>query len=70
MPTAALPTQAAGMRPPAPAGDDDGVGHADITALLQRHRWNISHAAEALGISRNTLYRRMHRLGILAPRTK
>jgi transcriptional regulator of acetoin/glycerol metabolism len=46
------------------------VGHADISALLQRHRWNISHAAEDLGISRNTLYRRMHRLGILTPRTK
>ena len=54
----------------APAGDDDGLGHDNLTALLQRHRWNISHAAEAQGISRNTLYRRMHRLGILTPRTK
>ncbi len=64
------PRQVAGMRPATSDGDDDGVGHADISALLQRHRWNISHAAEDLGISRNTLYRRMHRLGILTPRTK
>ena len=68
--SATAPGQVAGMRPATSDGDDDGVGHADISALLQRHRWNISHAAEDLGISRNTLYRRMHRLGILTPRTK
>jgi transcriptional regulator of acetoin/glycerol metabolism len=45
-------------------------GSAQILALLQQHRWNISHAAQALGVSRNTLYRRMHRLGILTPRSK
>lgn len=52
-----------------PAEGDDAV-HSEIMTLLQYHRWNISHAADALGISRNTLYRRMHRLGILTPRTK
>jgi transcriptional regulator of acetoin/glycerol metabolism len=31
---------------------------------LKALRWNISHVAKALGISRNTLYRRMHRVRI------
>lgn len=52
------------------AGGSDTSVQAEIMTMLQRHRWNISHAAESLGISRNTLYRRMHRLGILTPRTK
>ena len=43
-------------------------GYHDMTALLQRHRWNISHAAADLGVSRNTLYRHMHRLGIRTTR--
>ncbi len=64
---AAMPGEATGIRPSRSAGDED---HADISALLRRHRWNISRAAEDLGISRNTLYRRMDRLGIPTPRTK
>ncbi|MCI1192558.1 sigma-54-dependent Fis family transcriptional regulator [Calidifontimicrobium sp. SYSU G02091] len=36
--------------------------------LLEAQRWNVSHVAKRLGVSRNTLYRRMHRLHIpLAP---
>ena len=62
--SAALPAPLAG-----PAADGE-PGVAEIMALLQHHRWNISHAAEALGVSRNTLYRRMHRLGILTPRSR
>ncbi len=32
--------------------------------LLEAQRWNVSHVAKSLGVSRNTLYRRMHRLHI------
>ena len=60
-----LPSQA-----DASAVDDDPQAKTEIMALLQRHRWNVSHAAESLDVSRNTLYRRMHRLGILTPRAK
>ena len=35
-----------------------------VLSLLDRHRWNISNVAKVLGISRNTLYRKMHRLHI------
>ena len=31
---------------------------------LEGQRWNVSHVAKSLGISRNTLYRRMHKLCI------
>lgn len=37
---------------------------AEIIAALQRQRWNVRHTAVDLGISRNTLYRRMHRYKI------
>jgi transcriptional regulator of acetoin/glycerol metabolism len=35
-----------------------------LRAQLEALRWNVSHVAKALGISRNTLYRRMHKLCI------
>jgi transcriptional regulator with PAS, ATPase and Fis domain len=35
-----------------------------LRQLLDDHHWHISNAAKALGIGRNTLYRRMSRLGI------
>ncbi|CAG4923850.1 sigma-54-dependent Fis family transcriptional regulator [Paraburkholderia gardini] len=35
-----------------------------VLALLDEHRWNVSNVAKGLGISRNTLYRKMHRLQI------
>ena len=35
-----------------------------MLSLLDEHRWNVSNVAKALGISRNTLYRKMHRLHI------
>ncbi len=38
----------------------DGVALVAITHALDRHRGNISAAARELGISRNTLYRRMN----------
>jgi transcriptional regulator of acetoin/glycerol metabolism len=35
-----------------------------VLSLLDEHRWNVSNVAKALGISRNTLYRKMRRLHI------
>ena len=35
-----------------------------LLETLEAQRWNVSHVAKVLDISRNTLYRRMHRLCI------
>ncbi|GLU32689.1 sigma-54-dependent Fis family transcriptional regulator [Trinickia caryophylli] len=35
-----------------------------VLSMLDEYRWNVSNVAKALGISRNTLYRKMHRLHI------
>jgi len=37
---------------------------AVLLGLLEEQRWNISNVAKALDVSRNTLYRRLHRLRI------
>ncbi len=36
----------------------------DLLDLLESHRWNVSQVAKDLAVSRNTLYRRMHKLHI------
>ena len=33
-----------------------------LLSRLEQHRWNVSRVAKSLGVSRNTLYRRLHRL--------
>jgi transcriptional regulator of acetoin/glycerol metabolism len=35
-----------------------------IKKALARHSGNVSHAAEALGLSRSALYRRLQRFGL------
>jgi transcriptional regulator of acetoin/glycerol metabolism len=35
-----------------------------LLQLLQQHRWNVSNVAKALDVSRNTLYRKLHKLHI------
>ena len=35
-----------------------------LLQLIVEHRWNVSNVAKALGISRNALYRKLHRLDI------
>jgi transcriptional regulator of acetoin/glycerol metabolism len=41
-----------------------------ILGLLHKHRWNISTVARSLSVSRNTLYRKMHRLHIKVTQTE
>jgi transcriptional regulator of acetoin/glycerol metabolism len=38
-----------------------------LLEVLKRERWNMSAAAEAAGVSRSTLYRKMKRYGIVQP---
>nr|WP_310733015.1 sigma-54-dependent Fis family transcriptional regulator [Azohydromonas australica] len=35
-----------------------------LWGLLEQSRWNVSNVAKALGVSRNTLYRKLHKLQI------
>jgi transcriptional regulator of acetoin/glycerol metabolism len=57
--------------PPAPEKDSlNALRRAERDALrreLELERGNLSHVASKLGVSRNTLYRKMHRLGIKWP---
>lgn len=68
-PAAALPpAPLAPPPPPVPAGDDDlNLDRAErqmIERALKLHSYNISRAAEALGLTRAALYRRMERHGL------
>ncbi len=47
--------------PPAPDSEAERLRQA-----LEAHRWNASRTAQALGVSRTTLWRRMRRLGLNA----
>jgi transcriptional regulator of acetoin/glycerol metabolism len=51
------------LAPFANAGDE----RARIVDALTRHQWHPNAAAQALGISRATLYRRIAKLGIVGP---
>ena len=35
-----------------------------LLQMLEQHRWNVSNVAKALDVSRNTLYRKLHKLRI------
>jgi len=35
-----------------------------LLQMLVQHRWNVSNVAKALDVSRNTLYRKLHKLHI------
>jgi transcriptional regulator of acetoin/glycerol metabolism len=50
-----------------PVSKPDQLGDAErqaLLAVLDAQHWHISHAAEQLGISRNTLYRKLRKHGI------
>ncbi|HCE7162107.1 TPA: sigma-54-dependent transcriptional regulator EatR, partial [Pseudomonas aeruginosa] len=61
---AALPPAAAA---PAPAAGNslDDAERAALLAALDGQRWHVSRVAEQLGISRNTLYRKLRRHGLV-----
>ena len=68
---AARPVQAAQPQTPAlpalptsPLTADQVQEREQLLSELAAHRWNVSHVAKLLGVSRNTLYRRMHKLCI------
>ncbi|MDP9913810.1 transcriptional regulator of acetoin/glycerol metabolism [Variovorax boronicumulans] len=52
---------------PSPVDDDSAADATRLLDALQRHRWHVARAAQALGISRATAYRHMKRFGIVAP---
>ena len=62
----------AGERPPADAMPlqqaRDGFERDYIVRALVAHKGNISRAAEALGVERSNLYRKMRTFGIMSPR--
>jgi transcriptional regulator of acetoin/glycerol metabolism len=68
--------EAGPAEPSAPLPETDSLnplGRAEREALLrelEREQGNISHVARKLGVSRNTLYRKMLRLRIKGPTKK
>ncbi len=51
----------------APALPEQPLAEAERTALmgvLERQRWHMTHVAEELGVSRNTLYRKLRKHGL------
>jgi transcriptional regulator of acetoin/glycerol metabolism len=78
-PPAAAPTTAPATTPAlaqalhASPCDDPAPSHLNpiqanerqvLRQMLEQHRWNVSNVAKALDVSRNTLYRKLHKLGI------
>ena len=68
VPIAAAPLVASEHVVPPPSTPSAALREAECAALLrelERMRWNISRTAQTLGISRNTLYRKIHKHGIV-----
>ena len=66
--SAPAPSAAEAAGVPAEASPSAALREAECAALLRelvRMRWNISRTAQTLGISRNTLYRKIHKHRIL-----
>jgi DNA-binding NtrC family response regulator len=53
-----------GAAPAAPLDRLDEIEKAAIIQALERHRNNVSRAADALGLTRTSLYRRMEKYGL------
>jgi DNA-binding NtrC family response regulator len=60
-----LEGDAAGL-PPLPVSGDtlDAVERAAVERALREHGWNVTRAAQALGLTRQALYRRMEKFGL------
>ncbi len=54
-----------GIGPPAQRGLKDTEAET-IKKALEQYRWNISETAKALGIGRNTLYRKIRQFGLMS----
>ncbi|MBN9519705.1 sigma-54-dependent Fis family transcriptional regulator [bacterium] len=69
MPSAGSKTEV--LQPPVPAlgAVDVGDERAVLVALLQKHRNNRCRAARDLGVSRMTLYKKLHKHGIFVPKS-
>jgi len=64
----ALPAEGNGGSVSSDSSPSAALREAECAALLrelERMRWNISRTAQTLGISRNTLYRKIHKHRIL-----
>jgi sigma-54 dependent transcriptional regulator, acetoin dehydrogenase operon transcriptional activator AcoR len=53
------------LREAARVVDDDGSECARIQRELDRQHWGLSRTAAAFGMSRTTLYRKLHQFGML-----
>ncbi len=62
-PHTAAPVPVPAAKPTA-AGPPTSPGKEQLRSVLNAHHWNRQQAAEALGISRTTLWRRMRALGL------
>jgi len=53
----------------APSSSESLVDHerAHIASVLDRHDWNVTHAATGLGVDRGTLYHKIRRYGLERP---
>ena len=60
------------VHPQDPPREERATSEEDSAVLtaIERSRWNMTHAAAQLGISRNTLYRRIKQLGIPLPHAR
>lgn len=59
--------QQMGVETPLASATDTPLDHAERAALiatLQSQKWHMTHAARELGVSRNTLYRKLRKHGI------
>ncbi len=61
------PAKAAPARPLVGAGDDSGAEAHALLLSLRKFKWNVTAAAQDLGICRATVYRQMKRFGIVPP---
>jgi len=80
LPSLTAAARAATPLPRAETADDEAVGddkpvpvklnpiqaneRVVLVQMLEQHRWNVSNVAKALDVSRNTLYRKLHKLHI------
>ncbi|MDE1929175.1 MAG: helix-turn-helix domain-containing protein, partial [Burkholderiales bacterium] len=63
-PRAAADAAAPAAAPPFKLNQIQAVERQALLQLLEQHRWNVSHVAKALDVSRNTLYRKLHKFHI------